>query len=310
MRVMVMGAGGVGAYYGAALARRGHQVAFVARGAHLAAMRQNGLIVHTGGETFALQPVSALATPAEHDGPVDLVLFTVKGYDVATAAEALRPVMGPATAVLTLLNGIDSADQLAAALGPEHVLAGTTLILTSVTAPGVVDQTSPFRRITFGDLIGGITPRVELIADALHEAGVDVTRSADPMAGVWTKFIMQAPHATMTTACDSALGPIRTTDEGSALYRVLIEEVVNVGRAAGIALPADAVERTVALIRDFPAEARTSMQRDFDARRRTELDQLPGAVVRRGRALSVPTPAFAALYAVLRVRALAFGGVD
>ncbi|MCC6629474.1 MAG: 2-dehydropantoate 2-reductase [Chloroflexi bacterium] len=309
MRVLVMGAGAVGAYYGATLALRGHEVAFVARGAHLAAMRAQGLTVHSGGQTHRLQPVRAVAAPAESDAPVDLVLFTVKGYDTDTAALALRPVIGPDTAVLTLLNGVDSADQLAAALGAEHVLAGTTLILTSLTAPGVIDQTSPFRRITFGELVGGVTPRAETIATALREAGVEVTLSPDPLVGVWTKFIMQAPHATMTTACDSALGPIRDTPEGTALYRTLIEEVVAVGRTAGVALPPDAVETTVAVIRDFPAAAKTSMQRDFEARRRTELDQLTGAVVRRGRALGVPTPAFIALYAVLRVRALAFGGV-
>jgi 2-dehydropantoate 2-reductase len=301
-----MGAGGVGAYYGAALALRGHHVAFVARGPHLAAMREEGLTVHTGGDVHRLRPVQALASPADHDGPVDLVLFTVKGYDALPAAEALRPVIGPTTAVLTLLNGVDSADQLAATLGAEHVLAGTTFILTSVRAPGVIEQTSPFRRITCGDLIGGITPRVDRIAEALRDAGVEVTLSPDPLVGVWSKFIMQAPHATMTTACASALGPIRQTPEGAALYRTLIEEVVAVGRAAGIALPPDAVERTMTIIREFPAEAKTSMQRDFEARRRSELEQLPGAVVRRGNAVGVPTPAFAALYAVLRVQAASF----
>jgi 2-dehydropantoate 2-reductase len=272
-------------------------------------MREQGLTVHTGGQTHRLQPVRAVATPAEAGGPVDLVLFTVKGYDTETAAVALRPVIGLDTAVLTLLNGVDSADQLAAALGAKHVLAGTTLILTSLTAPGVIEQTSPFRRIAFGEMVGGVTPRAQAIATALEAAGVEVTLSPDPLLGVWTKFIMQAPHATMTTACDSALGPIRETPEGAALYRTLIEEVVAVGRAVGVALPADAVETTVGIIRDFPAAAKTSMQRDFEARRRTELDQLTGAVVRRGQSLGVPTPAFTALYAALRVRALAFGGV-
>jgi 2-dehydropantoate 2-reductase len=309
MRVLVMGAGAVGGYYGAALALRGHEVAFVARGAHLAAMRERGLEVRTDGQTHLLHPVRAVETPADAGGPVDLALFTVKGYDAESAAAALRPVVGPATAVLTLLNGVDSPDQLAAALGAEHVLAGTTLVLTNLIAPGVIDQTSPFRRITLGALIGGVTPRAEAVAGALREAGVEVTLAADALVGVWTKFIMQAPHATMTTACDSALGPIRETPEGSALYLTLIREVVAVGRAAGVALPADAVETTMTVIQNFPAEAKTSMQRDFEARRRTELDQLAGAVVRRGRALGVPTPAFDALYATLRVRALAFGGV-
>jgi 2-dehydropantoate 2-reductase len=309
MRVLVMGAGAVGGYYGGVLARRGHDVVFVARGEHLAAMRERGLELRTDGQTYLLRPVRAVASPAEAGEPVDLVLFTVKGYDAEAAAAALRPVVGPATAVLTLLNGVDSADQLSRALGAEHVLAGTTLILTNVVAPGVIDQTSPFRKITMGELTGGVTPRAEAVAAALRAAGVEVTLSADPMVGVWTKFIMQAPHATLTTACQSALGPIRETPEGAALYLTLIREVVAVGRAAGVALPADAAEATMDLIRSLPATAMTSMQRDFERRRRTELEQLTGAVVRRGQALGVPTPAFAALYAVLRVRALAFGGV-
>jgi 2-dehydropantoate 2-reductase len=309
MRVVVMGAGAVGGFYGWALADRGHEVAFVARGAHLAAMRERGLEVRTGGAARLLRPVEAIASPAEAGGPADLILFTVKGYDAVAAAAALRPIVGPRTAVLTLLNGVDSADQLAAALGAEHVLAGTTLILTSLAAPGVIEQTSPFRRITMGELTGGVGPRAEAIAAALTEAGVEVTLSPDPLVGVWTKFIMQAPHATMTTACESPLGPIRDTPEGSAAYLTLIGEAVAVGRASGVALPADAVEATMDVIRAFPAEATTSMQRDFAARRRTELDQLTGAAARRGAALGVPTPAFAALYAVLRVRALAFGGV-
>jgi len=309
MRVLVMGAGAVGGYYGGVLARRGHDVVFVARGEHLAAMRERGLELRTDGQTYLLRPVRAVASPAEAGEPVDLVLFTVKGYDAEAAAAALRPVVGPATAVLTLLNGVDSADQLSRALGAEHVLAGMTLILTNVVAPGVIDQTSPFRKITMGELTGGVTPRAEAVAAALRSAGVEVTLSADPMVGVWTKFIMQAPHATLTTACQSALGPIRETPEGAALYLTLIREVVAVGRAAGVALPADAAEATMDLIRSLPATAMTSMQRDFERRRRTELEQLTGAVVRRGQALGVPTPAFAALYAVLRVRALAFGGV-
>jgi 2-dehydropantoate 2-reductase len=151
---------------------------------------------------------------------------------------------------------------------------------------------------------------VAAIAAALREAGVEVTVSPDPAVAVWTKFLMQAPHATLTSACQASLGAIRGTPEGAALYETLIREVAAVGRAAGVALPPDAVEATLATIRGLPDEARTSMQRDFEHQRRVELEQLTGAVVRRGQALGVPTPAFAALYAVLRVRALAFGGVS
>jgi 2-dehydropantoate 2-reductase len=310
MRVLVMGAGAIGGYFGGLLAQSGHEVAFVARGAHLAAMRKRGLEIRSNGKTSLLRPVSAVESPAEAGSGFDLILFTVKSYDTESAAAALKPAVGGKTAVLTLQNGIDSVDQLSAALGGEHVLAGAALIESTIVSPGVIDQPSPFRKIVLGELPGQITPRLEAIAVALREAGAEVVVSADARLVVWEKFVVLAPNATLTSACQAAVGPIRETIEGAALYRALIEEAVAVGRAEGVALPPNAADAAMAIIMSVPATMKTSMQRDYERQRRVELDQLAGAVVRRGRAADVPTPAFATLYAVLKVRALEFGGLS
>jgi 2-dehydropantoate 2-reductase len=304
-----MGAGAVGGYYGAVLAGRDHAVTFVARGEHLRALRERGLTVRSGGRLAVLRPVDVVAEPVAAAGDFELVLFTVKGYDTEPAALALRPALGPDTAVLTLQNGVDSGDRLAAVVGADRVLVGTTVIATTVAEPGVIDQANPLRRIELGEPSGAITPRVEAIAGALRDAGVDVRVTTDVHRAVWEKFIRLAPGATLTSACQATIGEVRGTPEGAALYRVLVGETVAVGRAAGVALPPDAVETAVRLIQTLPADMRTSMQLDYERRRRVELEELTGAVVRLGRRLGVATPAYDVLYAVLRTRAAAFGGL-
>jgi 2-dehydropantoate 2-reductase len=309
MRVLVMGAGAVGGYYGAALATRGHAVSFVARGAHLDAMQRRGLTIRSGGRSTVLHPVHAVADPGEAGGGFELVLFTVKGYDTEPAARALRPVVVPQTAVLTLQNGVDSGERLGAVLGADCVLIGTTRISTTVPEPGIIDQANPLQHIELGEPSGAITARVEMIAAALRDAGADVRVTTDVHRAVWDKFIRLAPAATLTTACQATIGEARSAAEGDALYRALIAETVAVGRAAGVDLPANAVETAVRLIGTLPADMKTSMQLDFERRRRVELEDVTGAVVRLGRRLGVPTPVYEVIYAVLRVRAAAFGGL-
>jgi 2-dehydropantoate 2-reductase len=309
LRVLVMGAGAVGGYYGAALAGRGHAVTFVARGPHLAAMRERGLTVRSGGRATVLHPVDAVAAPAEAVGAFELVLFTVKGYDTEAAARALRPAVSAHTAVLTLQNGVDSGDRLGALLGAERILVGTTLIAATVAEPGVIEQANPLRRIELGEPSGRLTPRVESIAATLRDAGVEVRVTTDVRRAVWEKFIRLAPGATLTSACQASIGAVRDRPEGAALYRDLVSETVAVGRALGVALPDDAVEAALAQIQALPADMRTSMQLDFERRRRVELEDLTGSVVRLGRRLRVPTPAYDVLYGVLKVRAAAFGGL-
>jgi 2-dehydropantoate 2-reductase len=307
VRLLVAGAGAVGGYYGAALAEHGHDVAFVARGDHLAAMQTRGLTIRSGGRTRILAPVRAVAKPAEAGGgEVDLVLFTVKGQDTEAAALALRAVVGPGTAVLTLQNGVESGERLAAVLGAGRVLEGTTVISARVAEPGVIEQMGPPPRIVLGEPAGPVTPRVQAVADAFRDAGVVAEATAHVRRAVWEKFIRLAPGATLTSACQSTIGEARDTPEGGALYRALIAETVAVGRAAGVDLPADAVDGAVAFIASLPAAMKISMQLDFERRRRGELDEITGAVVRLGRRLGVATPTYDALHGVLAVRAATF----
>jgi 2-dehydropantoate 2-reductase len=307
MRVLIMGAGAIGGIYGTLLALRGHDVAFVARGAQLEAMHTRGLEVVTPTGTHRLQPVTAVERPADASGPFDLVLFTVKGYDTEDAATAVRPAVGAQTVVLTLQNGVESVDRLAEILPAANILAGATYVAATTTAPGIIDQVSTFRRIIFGEPDGGITPRVETIASVLQDAGIEATASADATAAVWQKFVMQASHATITSVCRSPVGPIRKSQDGAALYHRAMTEVAEVGRASGVALAEDAVDAAFATVSSMPPAAKTSMQVDFERGRRVELEELTGAVVRQGIHAGVPTPTFNALYSVLKVRELTDG---
>jgi 2-dehydropantoate 2-reductase len=306
MHVLVMGAGGVGGYLGAALAVAGHDVLFVARGAHLEAMRARGLVVRRGEQRIHLRPVRALASPREAAGPIDLVIFAVKCYDLAPAADALRPVVSADTSLLTLQNGIDAPDELAEQLGTGHVLAGTAAIFSAIVEPGVI-ETAPVIRITLGERSGKLTPRVRAVAAALREAGIEVIETTDVRRALWEKLLLLAPNATITSACGLPMGPIRETAEGAALYRTLVEEVTAVGRAAAVHLDRDAADHAYATLMSLPPETTTSMQRDFAAGHRVELEHITGAVVREAQRLGVPVPAFETLYAVLKARALAAG---
>ncbi|HET8626491.1 MAG TPA: ketopantoate reductase family protein, partial [Thermomicrobiales bacterium] len=224
-------------------------------------------------------------------------------YDTGPAAEALLPALGPRSVVVTPQNGIESAERVGAVVGAERVLIGTA----TVTAPGVVEQTGEHCGIALAEPAGGVTARLEAVAAALRDAGIEVTVGAEPGPVLWQKFVWLAPTATVASACGSAVGPILATPEGAALYRAAIAETVAVGRAAGVPLPDDAVDATLAMLAAMPEE-KPSMLVDYERGRRVELEELTGAVVRLGRALGVPTPTYDTLYAVLKVRALAAAG--
>ena len=311
MRVLVMGSGGVGGYFGGLLAKAGHDVVFTARGAHLEAMQQNGLTLIDRGETTLLKPVTAVRMPAEAGGEFDLVLFTVKTYDTAGAAEAIEPVVGPNTAVVPLQNGVDAVDEIGAVVGPDRVLGGATNIGARINEPGVVERFSPFCNVTLGEPGGGSSERVEKIVAAFREAGqADVTASADINRAVWEKFMLLAPLASTTSAANVASGKVNGTDEGRALWKQLMQEVHAVGKASGVDLPDESAANVEKFFLNLPETHTTSMQRDYDAQRRVELEHLAGTVIRRGKAVGVATPTFDTVYAVLRIRALSFGGVS
>ena len=296
MRIAVMGAGGVGGCLGALLARAGNEAFLVARGEHLLAIQANGLRLKQDDSDFTVH-VPATDNPSEI-GPVDLVLYTVKTYHNAQAIPALRPLVGPDTAVLTLQNGVECHLQLAIELSPGHAMPGAYWTASSVESPGVVACIGPTPRLSFGEETGGITARAEAIRDVIQSAGVDVELSPDPLQVIWSKFVVLCSIAGVTSAARTRIREFIQYQEGLGLFTTAMREVDAVGRAKDVNLPEGLVERSVEFIRGFP-DFQNSMHADFENGRPTELDALNGAVVRMGQETGIPTPVNQFIYAVL-----------
>ena len=299
MRIAVVGVGGVGGAFGAALAKAGAEVSFVARGAHLRAMREAGLRVEGERGEMLIQPARATDDPASI-GPVDFVLFCVKLWDVETAGLAIKPLVGPTTAVIPLQNGIDAADRLIPILGAQAVMGGVAQISATIAEPGVIRQVGSFMRLVFGELDGGRSARGEAFLTICQQAGFDATHSDRILTDLWMKFIMLASNAALTAATRTRLGILRDDPEINPLFARAYAEVAAVGRAKGISIPPDAVERTVAANRTFPPTMMASMAHDLIRGSRIELPWLSGKVVSLGRELGVATPVHEVLYAVLK----------
>lgn len=298
MRILIMGSGGVGAYYGGLLARAGHEVTFVARGAHLQALQQQGLTVKSVHGDFVLNPVRATADPATA-GPVDLILFCVKTYDTEPAAQAIRPAVGPHTLVLSLQNGIDAAERIGAVVGSEHVIGGATWISSVIAAPGVIRQASQFRRIVLGPLDGPITPAIEAVYQALCQTGVTVELSAEMPKVLWTKFVFIAGVSGIGSLTRLTMGEYRHVPETRRLIEGLMREVKAVAEGQGVAMDADVVERSLAFMDGAAPGIKPSMQLDIEAGRRFELESMIGAIWRKGREVGIPTPIAEMVYAAL-----------
>ena len=299
MRIAVIGAGGVGGAFGAALAKAGADVTFVARGAHLDAIRANGLRIEGGrGETL-INPAQATDDPARV-GTVDFVLFCVKLWDVETAGAAIKPLIGPTTAVIPLQNGIDAADRLIPILGAPAVMGGVAQISATIAAPGVIRQTGSFMRLVFGELEGGKSGRGEAFLAACQRAGFDAAHSGQIMTQLWMKFILLSTNAALTAATRTPVGVLRDDPDIFPLFARASAEVAAVGRAKGIAIPDDAVEKVVGFTREAPAGMMASMAQDLIRGNRIELPWLSGKVVALGRELGVATPVHEILYAVLK----------
>jgi 2-dehydropantoate 2-reductase len=300
MKIAIVGAGGVGGYFGGLLARDEHEVTFMARGAHLRAIRARGLHVESADGAFTIAPANATDDPDEI-GLVDLVLLCVKTYDLTVALRQLRPLVGPGTAILTLQNGVEAPELVAASYGPEVVLPGVVYCEVAVKEPGVIFQGSPMRRVIFGELSGLPTPRARAIADTFAAAGVDTVLSDNILGALWSKFCFICGMSGVTTLSRCSVGPILADEEALLLLRTVVEEARAVALAQGIKFVADPVEAGLATFARFAPEAKSSMQRDLERGSRLEVEALNGAVVRLGRALGISTPANQAIYAALRL---------
>ncbi len=296
MRIAVMGAGGVGGCLGALLAQSGNDVSVIVRGEHLRAIQANGLRLKQDDAEFTVH-VPATSNPAEI-GLVDLVLYTVKTYHNAQAIPAIRPLVGPDTAVLTLQNGVECHLQLAAELGPGHAMPGAYWTASSVQSPGVIASVGPTPRLSFGEEAGGTSLRAEAIREAVQAAGIDVELSHDPLQVTWSKFVVLCSLAGITSAARTRIREFIQYPEGLELFTTAMTEVDAVGRAKSVNLPEGLVERSVEFIRGFP-DFQNSMHADFENGRPTELEALNGAVVRLGREVGIPTPTNEFIYAVL-----------
>jgi len=302
MRFAIMGSGAVGGYYGARLARAGHEVTFVARGAHLAAIRAHGLRVRSPALGDFVVHARAEEDPSRV-GQVDVVIFAVKAYDNDRAIPATLPLLGPSSCVLTLQNGVDSASELAAAAGEERVLGGTTYIATALAEPGVIEQTGVHRRIIFGEVFG-VLPRMSERVRAIEAAfaGADIQGQAveDGRIPIWEKFIFLVALAGFTGASRLPIGPIWQDPWCRAQLLEGSREVERLARASGVTVAADVVDRIPSYIAAIPGTMRSSLLIDLSQGKRIEVEALQGAVVRRAAAAGVAVPIMSTLYALLK----------
>ncbi len=306
MKIAVMGTGGVGGYFGGLLARAGHSVTFVARGAHLAAIQAQGLRIESSNDGNFTVPGTALEDTSGA-GPQELVLFTVKMYHNPSAIQAIRPLVGPDTVVLTLQNGIDNGEQLAAAFGRDRVMIGSAYMEGRIKEPGVVTQGGP-GSASFGELQPGLTERGESLLKLFQEAGWRVTLEENMPGMLWKKFAYLAGSAAVCTASGANYGEMRSIPETRETIRGAIAEALEVGRAAGAPIIEDSLEWSMTALDIFPAAGLASLTKDFQAGGPVELEGLTGTIVRMGHELGVPTPINDTLYAVLKPWALRLEG--
>jgi len=299
VKIAIFGAGGVGGYFGARLAQAGEDVAFIARGEHLLAIQQNGLRLESILGDFTLQPAKATDDPAEI-GRVDLVVLGVKTWQLPEAAKAMEPLLGEQTLILPLQNGVDAPYQLAQILGREHVIGGLCRISTMIAIPGVIHHVAIQPMLAFGELDAQLSPRVEYLRQVFSRCqGLVVNVPPDINIALWEKFIFIVSVSGLGAATRQSIGEFRSLPETRRLLLAIMDEVVAVAKAKGIALDNDAVNHTLAIIDSLPSPTLASMQNDIMNGRPSELESQTGAVVRMGREVGIPTPVNEFLYAIL-----------
>jgi 2-dehydropantoate 2-reductase len=284
-----MGSGGVGGFFGARLLRGGADVTFIARGAHLLAMREHGLAIESTDESFRLPKVSVTDDPATI-GPVDLVLFGVKLWDTEQAARSLLPVMGADTALVSFQNGVQKDDMLRAIVGKTALMGGVAYVGTNIGRPGVIAQKGPMQRLVFGEYDGRRSQRAEDFLTACRQGGINAEISPDIRREIWQKFVFLAGMAAATASTRRPLGPVRSNPVTRQFFLDLMREVVAVGRAHGVAIPEDFAEQRLAFADTLHPDMTASMHHDLEQGRPLELQWLSGGVVDLGAKVGVPTP--------------------
>lgn len=301
MRIAAMAAGAVGGYFGARMAAAGHDVFFIARGAHRDAIARNGLKVESVHGDLHLSKPNVTDDPAKV-GPVDIVLFAVKLWDTETAAAAAHPLLGPDSRLITFQNGVDSVERISSVLGAERTVGGAAYIATTIASPGVIKHTSQFATIRFGHADKKPDATLNAFVDAGKAAKIDIALSADIERELWQKFIFLTAMAGSTASLRSPIGPIVADPELRGFFRALMEEAFAVGKARSVALdPAYLDERMNFVVSKVEPGMKASMAHDLERGNRLELDWLAGKVRALGRELGIPTPASDTVYTVLKL---------
>ena len=289
MRILIIGAGGVGGYFGARLQQAGADVGFVARGAHLDALRREGLTVRSPLGDIQLPTVAVSDTPAEF-GTADIIWLCVKLWDAPAAVRAMAPAVGPDTGIISFQNGVQKDDVLREAFGGKAVMGGVAYIATTIESPGVIRHTGTMQRLLFGEYDGTRSPRAEALLEACVRGGIAVELSGDIRKAIWEKFVFLVGLSGSTTTMRSTIGPIRSNESSRRFLLELMRETVAVGRAMGVALPPDYAEQRLVFVDGLPDSMTSSMHHDLTGGRRLEVAWLSGGVVELGARVGMPTP--------------------
>lgn len=301
MKIAIMGAGGMGGWLGAKLSVAGNEVAFIARGAHLDALRTQGLTV-SGADKLHVADVVATDRP-DDIGPVDVILFCVKLYDTESAAKALAPLLGPESFVVTVQNGVESADRIARVIGDGRTLAGAAYFPANIAAPGEITYVGRIEgkpHIAFGEPGAGPSERAHGFAEKCRAAAIDAEVCDDTAAMIWEKFCLVSGTSAATALTRQTVGLIRSDPDTRWMLAEAIGEAARIGRRLGVALADDIESRTLAFIDHNPANGKSSQLVDLERGRRLELDGLSGAIIRLGKQVGIPTPIHGTVYAALK----------
>jgi 2-dehydropantoate 2-reductase len=303
MKIAMMGSGGVGGFFGGRLANAGYDVSFIARGAHLKAMREHGLTIENEAQGDIRVPkVHATDDPASL-GPVDLVILSVKLWDTESAAQSIKPIVGPDTGVLSLQNGVIKDEILRRVFPESAVMGGVGYVATHISRPGVIHQVGTMQRIIVGEYDGRASQRATFLHEALVKSGVAAELSADVRRAIWEKYVFLVALSATTASMRSTLGPIRENARTRAFFLDVMREVVAVGRAHGVNLPEGYAEARLEFADGLPADMTSSMAHDLQRGNRLEVDWLSGGVVKLGKEKSIPTPANRAVCDILALQA-------